>query len=691
VNPSNKKTNRLAQESSPYLQQHAYNPVDWFPWGGEALERARELDRPIFLSIGYSACHWCHVMEQESFENPEVAQMLNENFVSIKVDREERPDLDQIYMTAVQMMTGQGGWPMTVFLTADLQPFYGGTYFPPEDRYGRPSFLRLLHALATAWRERRHEIQQAATEITENLKKANEMRADPSELGPSLLQSAARTLARSFDESYGGFGPAPKFPHPIELKLLLRIWKRFGDEEALRMADKTLERMAMGGIYDQIGGGFHRYSTDRQWLVPHFEKMLYDNALLTAAYAEAFQATGKSFYRDIVQEILTYVLREMTSPEGAFYSAQDADSEGEEGKFYVWSLAEVCHQLGDSLARLAADVYEITPEGNWEEHNILHRSKNDRQYAQLFGLTEADFRRQLDEIRTRLYDVRRHRQWPLRDEKILTSWNALMIDGLAVAAQALDRMEYAQAASRAARFLLDHMRQPDGRLWRTTLAGAQAKCNAYLEDYACLITALVSLYEATFVPDWLESALTLADVMIDQFWSKDESGFYYTGRDHENLIIRSREANDSSTPSSNAMAITALLRLAKLTGRSSFYDVAQKTLEFFSGGMRQAPSGYGQMLNALDFYLGPVDEFAVIGMINETECQKALRAIYRRFLPRKVVAGFSQQNDSERCTKVAPLLASKPNRGSVTTYICRNWTCQEPILGADALDLALNR
>src|SRR5216683_3254652 len=395
-------TNRLLHESSPYLKQHAHNPVDWYPWGSEALERARQLDRPIFLSIGYSACHWCHVMEHESFEDPEVAKILNDHFVSIKVDREERPDLDQIYMNAVQMMTGQGGWPMSMFLTPDLRPFFGGTYFPPDDRYGRPSFKRLLLALVDAWHSRRSEITDQAGQITEQLQKIGGLPAGEGNLQPDLIRHAVSALSRSFDSRFGGFGSAPKFPHAMELRVLLRAYKRFGSEDGLNMARLTLDRMAMGGMYDHLGGGFHRYSTDERWLVPHFEKMLYDNALLTFAYLEAFQATGEGFYREVVQETLDYVLREMTSPEGPFYSTQDADSEGVEGKFYIWSAAEIEQILGRESADLFSEVYDVTPTGNWEGHNILNRAKTYEQYARLRNISEAELRSSLAQAKMKL-------------------------------------------------------------------------------------------------------------------------------------------------------------------------------------------------------------------------------------------------------------------------------------------------
>lgn len=695
--------NHLIHETSPYLKQHAHNPVDWYPWGPEALERSRRQDRPIFLSIGYSACHWCHVMEHESFEDPEVARVLNDHFVSIKVDREERPDLDQIYMNAVQMMTGQGGWPMSMFLTPELRPFYGGTYFPPDDRYGRPSFKRLLLALVEAWQSRRSEITDQAGQITEQLQKLAGVpppvkgsgdpattAGDPAITGePDLIGHAASTLGRAFDRRFGGFGSAPKFPHAMELRLLLRAHKRFGSEDALHMARLTLDRMAMGGMYDQLGGGFHRYSTDERWLVPHFEKMLYDNALLSLAYLEAFQATGESFYREVIKETLDYILREMTSPEGPFYSTQDADSEGVEGKFYVWSAVEIEQILGRESADLFGEVYDVTPTGNWEGHNILNRAKTYEQYARLRKISEAELRSSLTQAKKKLLEVRSRRVWPGRDDKVLTAWNGLMIDSMAQAGIVLENPAYIEAAERAADFICTRMRGPDGRLLRTYMAGAEPKLNAYLEDYAFLLNALVSLYEAVHGSRWIEKALDLAGVMIDQFWDSAGGGFFFTGRDHEPLISRTKDPHDSSIPSGNSMAVFALLRLARLTGRTELRDKAETTLRLFQGLMADLPSAAGQMLIALDFQLGPVQEFAVFGNPEDEDTRQVLRAIYSGFRPHKVLAVKSPKDDSISDNKLIPLLADKKSLDSVTTYICRDFVCQAPLVGPEAVEGAL--
>ncbi|MBI2804789.1 MAG: thioredoxin domain-containing protein [Planctomycetes bacterium] len=690
---STRRPNRLIDETSPYLKQHAYNPVDWFPWGPEALAESKRLDRPIFLSIGYSACHWCHVMEHESFEDPEVGALLKEHFISVKVDREERPDLDQIYMAAVQLLTQRGGWPMSVFLTPDLKPFFGGTYFPPDDRHGMPSFRRLVTALADAWKNRRGEIDASSGQIGTAIQESMQI-ASPSRSGrevggedgltADLLRGATRMLERAFDSRHGGFGAAPKFPHPMELRLLLRIAKRFGDQAALNMAQKTLHEMAMGGMYDQLGGGFHRYSTDERWLVPHFEKMLYDNALLTMAYLEAYQVTGIAYYRQITEETLAYVLREMTSPQGAFYSTQDADSEGVEGKFFVWTVKEIEAILGLDDGKLFCSIYDVTSLGNWEGHNILHLSRPLEVDAKMLALPALELQTRLMGCREKLLKIRGKRIWPARDEKILTAWNGLMIASFAKAAQVLEKPEYAQAAARASDFILTTMRKADGRLWRTTLGDAPAKLDAYLEDYAYFLDALVTLYEATFEQRWIESARSLAGVMIEQFWDDAEGGFFYTGKDHETLIARGKDPHDNATPSGNSMAVTALLRLAKLTGDKDLFDKAERTLQLFRGLMERSPMAAGQMLCALDFHLGPVKEIAVIGDADHPDVIEVLKMLRRPFRPHQVLAWANGRPESAAANAL-PLLKGKAARGGVTTYVCEGFVCQAPLVGAEAV------
>ncbi len=679
-------TNRLIHETSPYLRQHAHNPVDWYPWGEEALARARQLDRPIFLSIGYSACHWCHVMEHESFESEEIAKILNDHFVSIKVDREERPDLDQIYMLSVQMMSRHGGWPMSVFLTPQLRPFTGGTYFPPEDRYGRPGFRRLLLMIAEAWRTRRADIDRAAEEITAHLQQLGQLSSSAGELSPELLRQAGRQLEQAFDPTNGGFGQAPKFLHTMDLRLLLRLWKRFGDGYALQMASHTLQRMSMGGIYDHLGGGFARYSTDDRWLAPHFEKMLYDNALMVVAYCELFQATKDPLCREVVEDTLAWVQREMTAPEGAFYSTLDADSEGEEGKFYVWTMEQLEAVLGKEDAARFADCYQVKRCGNWADphapgvpKNILHRVTTFEQLAAMHDQPEGLLRDFLADCRARLFNAREQRVRPGLDDKVLTAWNGLMIHALATAAQVFARPEYAQRAARAADFVLSTLRAEDGKLYRTWSRGARAKLNAYLEDYAYLLEALVTLYEATFEPRWLDEAVTLAEKMIEQFWDKQQGGFFYTGRDHEPLIARGKDPHDNATPAANSVAVLALFRLVELTGRADLREKAEATLRLYHDLLRNRPLAATQMLLALDFWLGPVEAFALVGP-NE-ELPRILRAIHGVFRPNKVVAYSPSPTD-----RVKLLEGKHALEGKLTTYVCENFTCQAPLVGADAAE-----
>jgi uncharacterized protein YyaL (SSP411 family) len=697
--------NRLASESSLYLRQHAQNPVDWYPWGPEAIDRAKREQKPIFLSVGYSACHWCHVMEHESFEDADTAALLNEHFIPVKVDREERPDVDAIYMTAVQALNqGQGGWPMSVWLTPELQPFYAGTYFPPRDAHGRPSFKRVLLKLAEVWRNQRDEVAKSAGHITEALRQHGQPSQVEGDLTEGLLRVAPQLLRRAFDPRHGGFGTAPKFPHAIDLRLLLRCWHRFGDDDALAMVRKTLDGMARGGIYDHLGGGFHRYSVDERWLVPHFEKMLYDNALLSVAYLESYQATGEPFYRRVVEETLDYVIREMTAPPGAFYSTQDADSEGVEGKFYVWTEREVRDVLGDELADVFGSVYDVTPGGNWEGHTILYRSKTDEQDAKLLKLDVEELRKRLAEARKKLLDVRSKRVWPGRDEKILTSWNGLMIAAFAKAATVLDcwdpnqpsdegkdwvpmaRPDYTWAASQAASYILNHMRTPDGRLYRTTAVGSAPKIDGYLEDYAFLIDGLIELYSATLSAPWVRAAEELAGIMVDRF-ADPAGGFFTTPDGQDDLIMRLKDQHDGSTPSGSAMAVTGLLRLAELTGTSRWREVADRGLKAMAGVMHDSPMAAAQSLVALDFALGPIEEVAIVSDGTDLAAERrVLRAAREPFRPRRVVA-FREPSDPNAAS--LPLLADKTAQGPVTTYICQNYTCQAPIVGAEEAERQL--
>ena len=686
---ADRPANRLAGETSPYLLQHAHNPVDWYPWGPGALARARAEDKPIFLSIGYSACHWCHVMEHESFEDPEIATLMNKYFVNIKVDREERPDLDQIYMAAVQAFNnGQGGWPMSVFLTPDLKPFYGGTYYPPTDSRGMPGFPRVLRELHRGWVERRGDVDQIAGRMTEHLRETGEALPSDGPLNTALLDQATRALGRAFDPTHGGFGPAPKFPHPMDLKVLLRQHARTGDAHALHMVRHTLDKMARGGIYDHLGGGFARYSTDARWLFPHFEKMLYDNALLASVYLEAYQATRDPAFARVARETMDYVLGRMTDPEGGFYSTEDADSEGVEGKYYVWTLAEITEVLGPDRARTFAYVHDVTETGNWEHKNILNLPKTLAQASKLLGRPEDELRAELDEDRARLLAVRDRRVPPGKDTKVLTSWNGLMIAALAEGGRVLKDARYLEAARRAAAFVLDRMRAGDGRLLHTYKDG-QAKLNAYLDDYADLIDGLTRLYETTGEPRWMTSALELAGVMIAEFEDAEHGGFFYTGESHEALIARQRDFLDNATPSGNAMAATALLRLGALTGRDDLAEAGRKTLEAVQVVMERAPMAAGQSLVALDFLLAAPRELAIIAGGDPDEYRAAIEAVYSRFLPHKVVAPATAEQASALAATV-PLLADRPARdGRTTTYICERFACREPIVGVEALDAAL--
>ncbi len=666
--------NRLINETSPYLLQHAHNPVDWYPWGPEALERARAEDRPILLSVGYSACHWCHVMERESFENEETAALMNESFVCIKVDREERPDIDSIYMTAVQALSGQGGWPMTVFLTPDGKPFYGGTYYPPEDRHGMPGFPRVLQSIARTFKESRGEVTLATGRL---LNQMQQLTATPPSVDPltvDVLHQAYRGIASQFDGKYGGVGSQPKFPQPMTYEFLLRYHLRTGDPQALSMVRLTLDRMAEGGIYDQIGGGFHRYSTDAFWLVPHFEKMLYDNALLVRLYLHAYQITGTPLYKRIAEETLDYVTREMTGPLGGFYSAQDADSEGVEGMFFVWTPQELAAVLEGADCDLLSRYYGVTGEGNFEGKTILSVETDEASLAAEAGMSEEKLREALKRSRTRLFDERERRVHPGRDDKIITSWNGLMLAAFAEAGAVLGRTDFLDAARKNAGFVLDRMRL-DGRLLRSFKDG-QAKLNGYLEDYAFLADALLVLHEATLEARWLKEAIDLADGMVDLFWDEVAGQLYDTGRDHEELVIRPRDISDNAIPSGSSMAASVLLRLAVITGSSDHARRATASLRSMREFMGRAPMGSGHWLGALDFYLSTPKEIAIVGGVGEADTSALLSEVHRRFLPNSVVVGSA---GDDGLPNGLPLLEGRDRlNGAATAYVCENYACQLP-------------
>ncbi|MGL4512417.1 MAG: thioredoxin domain-containing protein [Lacipirellulaceae bacterium] len=691
--------NALAGETSPYLLQHKDNPVDWRPWGPDALGLAKRDQKPIFLSIGYSACHWCHVMEHESFESPVIAAVLNEHFVSIKVDREERPDLDQLYMNAVQALAGRGGWPMSVFLTPDLKPFYGGTYWPPTPRRGMPGFDQVLAAVVDAWRDRRDQALATADELTSRLTGL----ADPTdgaegEPTVALLDAAGRTLERTFDSQHGGFGDAPKFPHTMELGLLLRLWRRDGREAWLDMLRLTLDRMAAGGIYDHLGGGFARYSVDDRWAVPHFEKMLYDNALLVGVYIDAHLATGEATFARIARETIDYVLRDMTGPEGCFYSTEDADSapafgtdgapagHAEEGLFYTWQPEEVRRVLGEDDADVFCRVYNITPIGNFEGRNTLSLPKSITTQAKLMGVSAPDLEREMTAARKKLLGARAERPRPGLDDKVLAAWNGLMIDAMAHAGAALDEPRYVAAAGRAADFVLEAMRDAEGRLLRSWRNG-KAKLAAYLDDYAALANGLLTLYEATFDERRLDQSAELMEVVLARFADADGAGgFYYTADDHERLLVRSKEMTDNATPGGNSLAATALVRLAKLTGDERWSAAARQTLGAATAMMERAPMAMGQMLAALDLELGPSQEVLLVG--EGSAVQELAAELRRRYLPRAVIAG--RLGAAHRSPLLDAAFAGKtPVDGEPTLYVCQNHTCGAPIVGVTAIRAAI--
>jgi uncharacterized protein YyaL (SSP411 family) len=669
--------NRLANETSPYLLQHRDNPVDWYPWGTEALARAKAEGRPILLSVGYSACHWCHVMEHESFEDADTAALMNELFVNVKVDREERPDIDSIYMAAVQQMTGRGGWPMTVFLTPDGAPFYGGTYYPPEPRYGMPSFRQVLAGVADAWNERRGDVDRSAAELTEAVRQGTDMRPPPGALDPAVLDQAFAGLVSRFDFGWGGLAGAPKFPQPMTIDFVLRTWKRTGNPDALRWVEVTLRRMASGGIYDHLGGGFARYSVDAHWLVPHFEKMLYDNALLVPLYLSAWQATGAAEYRAVAEDVLGWVTREMTSPEGGFYSALDADSEGEEGRFYVWTPGQIDEILGAEEGSIVRAWYGVTEAGNFEERNILHAWRTVEAAAAEAGVTPERLMEAVSRARPLLYQARAERVWPGRDEKILTAWNAMMLRAYAEAGRILGSDAYRRIAAASAEFLLSKLRI-DGRLQRTYKDG-RAKIAAFLDDHALLAGALVSLYEATFDARWLREARALMDETLGRFWDEDEGVFYDTAADAEPLVVRPRDLWDNATPSGSSAAVHALLRLAELLGEERYRRIATRALEGTAELAGRVPAGFGLLLSALDFHLSTPTEIAFVGTPGEAETEALLGVAARAYLPNSVIALRRPEEDGA-VDELVPLLRGRTARGGrATAYVCERLACRQPV------------
>ena len=674
-------TNRLAQETSPYLLQHAENPVDWHPWGEEALGLSRAQDLPILLSIGYSACHWCHVMERESFEDPATAEVMNRNFVCIKVDREERPDLDTIYMSAVQQMTGSGGWPMTVFLTPDLKPFFGGTYFPPTPRYGMPGFVDVLDAVGEAYRERRDDVERNANQVVDVISTGIGPNGHHVKLDVDLLDKAAQSLKRLYDPVNGGLGSTPKFPQAMALDFLLRSWRRTGDAEMLEIVETSLIRMAHGGIYDQLGGGFARYSTDAEWLVPHFEKMLYDQALLAPLYLRAFQATGNRGYLSGCTRTIDYVLRDLTSPEGGFYSAEDADSDGAEGLFYTWTYTEVRDLLGDDFEPFAR-TFDVTPGGNWEGRNILRVVGDRRTLPSELGISEDDYRSRLDAARGKLFSARAERVRPARDEKILTGWNGLMLAAMAEAAAVLDNDQFLMAAQRNADLMLSKV-YIDGQLRRSYRAG-QARINGYLEDYACLADGLLQLYQADFDVRWYEAAAEIADKMLERFSDPAGGILYSTTDNHEQLLFRPKDFDDNAVPAGNSMAAEVLVELALLSGEDRYRAAAEEIIAALGSALGSHPLFFGRLLSVLDTHISNPLEVAIVGDIKSARSTELLRCLESAYIPSKVVAAGPEGS-------TVPALL-KDRRGttdgsdeSVAAYVCRGFVCSQPVSRVDDL------
>jgi len=678
-----KKPNRLAKEKSPYLLQHAQNPVDWYPWSEEAFKKAEKEDKPIFLSIGYSTCHWCHAMEKESFEDEEAAKILNKNFVSIKVDREERSDIDKIYMKTCVLMTGSGGWPLTIIMTPQKQPFFAGTYLPKKGRAGMIGLIDLLRNIGELWERDRSKLISTAERVTEYLIDYVRAKQREEELTEIVFDEAFIRLLDDFDQTNAGFGTSPKFPSPHNLLFLLRYWKRKGRRQALEMVEKTLQKMRLGGVFDQVGFGFHRYSTDSTWLVPHFEKMLYDQALMAIAYIEAYQVTGKKEYQKTAQEIFGYILRDMTDHKGGFFSAEDADSEGQEGKFYLWTETEIKQILGES-ADLIVRVFNTSKEGNYYDihrgatgNNILHLKKSLRELSLDLGMRHEELVAILRSARLKLFKIREKRIHPLKDDKILTDWNGLTIAALAKGAQAFDSMRYVKAAERAVEFILEKLRKTDGRLIHRHRDG-EAAIDGNLDDYAFLVLGLIELYEATFETNYLEEALRLQHDMIKHFWDKENGGFFFTSDYSEKLLVRYKDFRDGAIPSGNSIAFLNLIRLARMTGKAHYEEKAAALAKAFSSHEEGTPSQNTMFLTALDFFIGPAYEIVIVGDPKSKETEKVLHAIRTRFVPNKVML-LKKENDTRLENLAGFTKDMKTIAGKTTAYICQNFVCSKPM------------
>ncbi len=677
--------NRLVFEKSPYLLQHAANPVDWHPWGEDTFQKAKELDKPIFLSIGYSTCHWCHVMEHESFEDPHVAALLNETFLPIKVDREERPDIDRIYMSVCQAMTGSGGWPLTIFLTPDKQPFFAGTYFPKETRFQRTGMMDLIPSVGELWKNKRSELLESADQIMSYLEQSSSQEAGES-LDESIFEKAYLQLKDRFDPIHGGFGSIPKFPSAHNLTYLLRYWHRSGENHALEMVETTLQKMRLGGIFDQLGFGFHRYSTDSSWLLPHFEKMLYDQAMLVMAYVEAFQATGKESYAQTARDVLSYVNRDMTSPEGGFYSAEDADSEGEEGLFYLWTPEEFRDSLGDEGSNLFVQLFNLEESGNFYDEatrrktgrNILNLKQPIAESANVIKISEEELINLWDKTRKVLFDIREQRIHPLKDDKILTDWNGLMIAAYAKAASALEAPHYALIAQKAADFIWEKMRSKDGKLLKRFRDG-DAGLPAHLDDYAFLVWGMLELYDAVLDPKYLQRAVDLNTIMLQEFWDNQKGGLFFTADGQTDLIIRDKEIYDGAVPSGNSVAAFNLLRIGRMTANPDFEDKARDIGRAFSGQVSQAPMGYAGLLSALLFAFGPTYEVVIAGDPDADDTKAMLKALKREYFPNQVTLFRPAEDTGSSILHLAEFIENQvPIDGKATAYICQDYTCSAP-------------
>ncbi|MBC8311713.1 MAG: thioredoxin domain-containing protein [Candidatus Marinimicrobia bacterium] len=675
--------NRLVFEQSPYLLQHAANPVDWYPWGEEAFAKATREDKPIFLSIGYTTCHWCHVMEHESFEDNEVAALLNESYIAIKVDREERPDIDNVYMSVTQMLTGRGGWPMTVIMTPEKEPFFAGTYLPKQTRGRRAGMMELLPNVKTYWDTKRDSLLQDAGKLTQRLKNSNKSSPSGESLSDNILDKTFSIFDNRFDETYGGFGNAHKFPKPHDYLFLLKYYSRTKNNRALEMAEKSLIEMRKGGMYDQLGFGFHRYSTDKSWLVPHFEKMLYDQALLVHAYLEAYQVTRNQFYADVVREILEYVERDMTSPEGGFYSAEDADSEGEEGLFYLWTTSELDELLGESDSQLFQKIMNIRDNGNWNEGrrhgstNIPHLKQTWSHLARVHQTSENELKDRYEKIRVKLFDVREFRIHPQKDDKILSDWNGLMISAFAKAAVVLNDEKYTVLAENAANFVLTTLRAEDGGLLKRSRKG-EAGIHGLIEDYAFVIWGLIELYQLTFNVDYLESAVELSDYQFEHFWDSEGHGFFFTPDNAEQLLVRTKEVYDGAIPSGNSVAAYNFIRLGRILSRADYEDISHQTMTAFARNLNRSGSGYTLMLQGVEYFYGPAYEVLIFGDPESIKTQKMVAEIRNIPQPNKVVVFAGQ--DGGDLQSLIPFVGMYPSSkdGSPLVYVCQNYSCNLP-------------